>query len=136
VIVVLRHQNTLSDYLKQFGISPTEYLWVGFSEFIAGIFLLDGIEYDTDNMNDVSTLFRKMKTIIDILFDFVDYFNIKNIIFESADNDVKSGLIVDYNKRDRFYELFMAHHNINFIKISHKYDIGDLVISDFYVLTL
>ena len=99
-----RHYKTLSNYTGQFGFRPTEYLYVGFSEFENG-------QIVDKNINDQSTLFKKMSTIVDIIKIFVDYYEIKYIIFKSIENDPETGLLPEYNKRDKFYELFLVYNN-------------------------
>ena len=123
-----RHYSTLGDYISQFGIKTDIYLYIGFGEY------LDGIYNDGKNVNDNKTLFRKMSTIIEIIKNMVFHYKINYIIFNSVDNDLESGLQKDYKKRDRFYELFLTHHNIKYQKIKKNIDINGEVISDFFIL--
>ena len=125
-----RHYKTLGDIVLQFGIKTDKYLYVGFGEHLDKKY-----NYDK-NVNDNNTLFRKMTTIIEIIKSMVDYHNVDYIIFNSVDNDDNSGLSLDYNKRDKFYEIFIAHNNIEYHKIKSKISIGDEIISDFYILKI
>ena len=75
-----------------------------------------------------------MSTIIEIIKNMVFHYKINYIIFNSVDNDLESGLQKDYKKRDRFYELFLTHHNIKYQKIKKNIDINGEVISDFFIL--
>jgi len=125
-----RHYNTLNDCISQFGIKTDKYLYIGFGEYLDGKY-----NYD-QNVNDNTTLFRKMKTIIDIINSMVLYHNINYIILNSIENDTKSGLSVSYKKRDKFYELFLSYQNIKYNKIKSKIDINGEIISDFYLLDL
>jgi hypothetical protein len=125
-----RNYKTISDYIKQFKINTDNLLYVGFMEYKGG-------KYNEDeNVNDLKTLFSKMQTIISIIKDFTEYHNIKYLIFKSVDNDPSSGIIVDYNKRDKFYELFLAYHDIKYYKIKHSININGEIISDFYLIDL
>lgn len=123
-----RNYKTLSDCINQYGINSNKYLVIGFGEYSEGV-------YNNDkNVNDNSTLFRKMITIIEIIKSMVSYHNLNYIIFNSVENDTTSGLNVDYKKRDKFYELFLSYHNIENYKIKSKIDIGGEILSDFYFL--
>ena len=123
-----RHYSTLGDYISQFGIKTDIYLYIGFGEY------LDGIYNGDKNVNDNKKIFRKMSTIIEIIKNMVFHYKINYIIFNSVDNDLESGLQKDYKKRDRFYELFLTHHNIKYQKIKKNIDINGEVISDFFIL--
>ena len=125
-----RHYNTLEDCISQFGIKTNKYLYVGFGEYSNGKY-----NYDK-NVNDNTTLFRKMKTIINIIESMVLYHRMNYVIINSIENDTNSGLDTNYKKRDKFYELFLAYHNIKYFKIKSKIDINGEVISDFYLLNL
>jgi hypothetical protein len=123
-----RHHKTLSYHIKQFGISSSNYIWVGFSEFI------NGKENSESNTNDNSTLFRKMKTIIDIIKDFVNYYQNSYIIFQSVGNDLESGMNKDYNKRDKFYEIFFTYNNVKSYMVKSYYELFGVILSDFFIL--
>lgn len=125
-----RHYNTLVDYISQFSIKTDIYLYIGFGEY------LDGVYNDDKNINDNKTLFRKMSTIVEIIKSMVSYYKINYIIFNSVENDLESGLKKDYNKRDKFYELFLVHHNIKYQKIKKGIDINGEIISDFFILEI
>jgi hypothetical protein len=125
-----RNYKYLSDYLKQFGIQSDYFLYVGFMEY------KDGKYNEYDNVNDTTTLFRKMETIVDIIRDFINYHNVEYVIYNSVENDIKSGLSVDYKKRDKFYELYLTYNNVYFKKIKPEFDINGDIISDFYLLNL
>lgn len=124
------HYNTLGDYISQFGIKTDIYLYIDFGEYLDEIY-----NYDK-NVNDNKTLFRKMSTIIEIIKNMVFHYKINYIIFNSVENDLESGLKKDYNKRDKFYELFLTHHNIKYQKIKKNFDINGEVISNFYMLVI
>lgn len=123
-----RNYKTLSDCINQYGINSNKYLVIGFGEYSEGVY------NDDKNVNDNSTLFRKMATIVEIIKSMVSYHNLNYIIFNSVENDTTSGLNVDYKKRDKFYELFLSYHNIENYKIKSKIDIGGEILSDFYFL--
>ena len=125
-----RHYNTLNDCISQFGIKTDKYLYIGFGEYLEGKY-----NYG-QNVNDNTTLFRKMSTIIDIIKSMVSYHGVNCVILNSVENDTKSGLSVSYKKRDKFYELFLSYHNIKYHKIKSKIDINGEIISDFYLLDL
>lgn len=117
-----RNYKTLSDYLLQFNIKTDKYLYVGFGEYLNGVY-----NYDK-NVNDNERLFRKMTTIIDIIKSMVSYHKINYIIFKSIDNDLSSGL------KDKFYELFLSYNNVDYKKINQRIDINGEIIQDFFVL--
>lgn len=123
-----RNYNTLGDCISQFGISTDKYLYIGFGEY------LDGLYNDDKNINDNSTLFRKMTTIIDIIKDMVLYHKVNYIILNSVGNDIESGLQKTYKKRDKFYELFLSYHKIKYNKINSDIDINGEIISNFFIL--
>ena len=123
-----RNYKTLSDYLLQFNIKTDKYLYVGFGEYLSGVY-----NYDK-NVNDNERLFRKMTTIINIIKSMISYHKVNYIIFKSIDNDLSSGLKVDYNKRDKFYELFLSYNNVDYKKINHRIDINGEIIKDFFIL--
>jgi hypothetical protein len=125
-----RNYKTLSDCVLQFGIKSDKYLYIGFGEYSNGKY-----NYNK-NVNDNSTLFRKMSTIIDIIKTMVTYHGVNCVILNSIENDTESGLSTDYKKRDKFYELFLVYHNIKNHKIKSKIDINGEIISDFYLLDL
>lgn len=125
-----KHYNTLSDILFQFGINPNEYLYIGFGEYLNGVY-----NYNK-NVNDVTTLFKKMNTIINIIENMVKYHSVDYIILNSIENDIESGLNISYKKRDKFYELYLAYHTIKYFKINHRIDINGEIIQDFYLLVL
>jgi hypothetical protein len=125
-----RHYNTLGDCISQFGVNTDRYLYIGFGEY------LDGIYNDDKNVNDNSTLFRKMTTIIEIIRDMVLYHKVNYIILNSVENDTKSGLQLSYKKRDKFYELFLAYHKIKYHKVKPNIDIKGEIISNFFILNL
>jgi hypothetical protein len=125
-----RNYKTLSDCVLQFGIKSDKYLYIGFGEYSNGKY-----NYNK-NVNDNSTLFRKMSTIIDIIKTMVTYHGVNCVILNSIENDTESGLSADYKKRDKFYELFLVYHNIKYHKIKSKIDINGEIISDFYLLDL
>jgi hypothetical protein len=125
-----RHYKTISDYISQFGIKSDSFLYVKFMEYSNG-------EYNEfKNVNDNRTLFRKMETISNIIKDFVNYWKIKHVIFNSVDNDSESGLAVNYNKRDKFYELYLKYNNIEYKKITTDFNINGEIISNFYLLII
>ena len=125
-----RNYDTLGDCILQFGIKSDKYLYIGFGEYT-------NVEYNYDqNVNDNSTLFRKMSTIVDIIKTMVSHHHVSYVILNSIENDTESGLSVTYKKRDKFYELFLAYHNIKYHKIKSKIDINGEIISDFYLLSL
>ena len=66
----------------------------------------------------------------------VSYHKINYIIFKSIDNDLSSGLKADYNKRDKFYELFLSYNNVDYKKINQNIDINGEIIQDFFILIL
>lgn len=123
-----RYYNKLSDCISQFGIKTDKYLYIRFGEYLYGVY-----NYDK-NVNDNSTLFRKMKTIIGVISDMVSYHDVNYIILNSIENDIESGLKKVYKKRDKFYEIFLAHNNIEYNKIKSKIDINGEIISNFYLL--
>jgi hypothetical protein len=123
-----KHYNTLGDCISQFGVNTDKYLYIGFGEY------LDGIYNDDKNVNDNSTLFRKMTTIIEIIKDMVLYHKINYIILNSVDNDIESGLKKNYKKRDKFYELFLTYHKVKYHKIKPNIDINGEIISNFFIL--
>ena len=123
-----KHYKTLGDYILQFGLNTDKFLYIGFGEY------LDGVYNDDKNVNDNKTLFRKMTTIIEIIKDMVLYHKTNYIILNSVDNDIESGLKKNYNKRDKFYELFLTYHNIKCHKIKPDIDINGEIISNFFVL--
>jgi len=123
-----KNYKTLADYISQFGIKTDKFLFIGFGEYVDGVY-----NYDK-NVNDYNTLFRKMSTVIKIIKDMVSYHKINFIILNSVDNDIKSGLVKNYNKRDKFYELFLAYYNIKYQKIKHSIDINGEVVSNFLLL--
>ena len=125
-----RNYKTLSDYLLQFNKNTDKYLYVGFGEYLDGVY-----NYDK-NVNDSGTLFRKITTIINIIKRMVSYHKINYIIFKSIDNDLSSGLKADYNKRDKFYELFLSYNNVDYKKINQNIDINGEIIQDFFILIL
>jgi hypothetical protein len=125
-----RHYNTLGDYVLQYGIKTDKYLYVGFGEYVDGKY-----NYD-ENVNDNSTLFRKMATIIDIIGSMISHYDVNYIILNSVDNDLSSGLKKDYKKRDKFYELFLAYHNIKYWKIKESIEINGEIVRDFLLLDL
>lgn len=125
-----RNYKKLSDCISQFGIKSDKYLYIGFGEYSNGKY-----NYD-QNVNDNSTLFRKMSTIIDIIKTMASYLDVKYVIFNSIENDTESGLSTEYKKIDKFYELFLVYHNIEYHKIKSKIDINGEIISDFYLLDL
>jgi hypothetical protein len=125
-----KHYKKLSDYILQFGIKTDKYLYIGFGEY-------SNNEYNDDkNINDNSTLFRKMSTIVEIIKSMVLYHDVNNIILNSIDNDIESGLSKDYNKRDKFYELFLSYYKIKYKKIKTEIEINGEVIYDFFILNL
>jgi hypothetical protein len=121
-----RNYNGFSDFTKQFDIFSDSFLYIGFDEYKDG-------KYFNSNVNDTKTLFRKMTTIIDIIKTFIDYYNKNVIIFKSNYNDPNSGLTKDYNKRDKFYNLFLTHHNIKTYEIKNEFDINGEIISNFFL---
>lgn len=125
-----RNYKTLSDCTNQYGINSDKYLVIGFGEYSKGAY------NDDKNVNDNSTLFRKMATIIEIIKSMVLRHNLNYIIFNSVENDTASGLNVDYRKRDKFYELFLSYHYIENYKIKSKIDINGEILSDFYLLAI
>ena len=122
-----RNYNTLSDCVSQFGILSDKYLYIGFGEYLDGVY-----NYD-ENVNDNTTLFRKMSTIIKIIKDMIVFHKLEYVILNSIDNDIKSGLKKSYKKRDKFYELFLSYHNIKFNKVKYEIDIDGEIISNFYI---
>lgn len=125
-----RNYKTLGDCISQFGIKTDKYLWIGFGEYSNG-------EYNySQNINDNSRLFRKMSTIVDIIKSMVTHHRTSYVILNSIENDTESGLSVPYKKRDKFYELFLAYHNIKYHKMKSKIDINGEIIVDFYLLYL
>jgi len=125
-----RYYKNLSDYILQFGIKTDKYLYIGFGEH-------SNNKYNDDkNINDNSTLFRKMSTIVDIIKSMVLYHDLNNIVLNSVENDVESGLNKDYNKRDKFYELFLSYHKIKYHKIKTEIEINGEIIYDFFILNL
>ena len=125
-----RHYNTLADCISQFGISTDKYLYIGFAKY------LNGVYNDDKNVNDNSTLFRKMTTIIKIIKDMVLYHKVNYIILNSVENDTESGLQTSYKKRDKFYELFLTYHRIKYHKIKPDIDINGEIISNFFMILL
>lgn len=85
---------------------------------------LDEIYNYDKNVNDNKTLFRKISTIIEIIKNMVFHYKINYIIFNSVENDLESRLQKDYKKKDKFYELFLTHHNIKYQKIKKNIDIN------------
>jgi hypothetical protein len=93
--------------------------------------------YNNDeNVNDNETLFRKMATIIEIIKSMVNYHRVNFILLSSIQNDLRSGLKKNYNKRDKFYELFLVYNNIKYHKIKENIDINGELISNFFILEL
>lgn len=123
-----KNYNTLGDFISQFGILGDKYLYIGFGEYLEGVY-----NYDK-NVNDNSTLFRKMTTIIKIIKDMILYHRVNHIILNSVNNDIESGLEKNYKKRDKFYELFLSYHKIRYHKITHDIDINGEIISNFFIL--
>jgi len=123
-----RHYNTLVDYISQFGLKTDRYLYIGFGEYANG-------QYNDDkNVNDNTTLFRKMSTIIEVVKSMVLLHGVKYIIFNSIENDTETGLKSDYNKRSKFYELFLSYTKVKYHKIKKEIDINGEIISDFFIL--
>jgi hypothetical protein len=123
-----RHYNTLGDYISQFGLKTDRYLYIGFGEYANG-------QYNDDkNVNDNTTLFRKMSTIIEIIKSMVLLHGVKYIIFNSIENDSETGIKRDYNKRNKFYELFLSYTKVKYHKIKKEIDINGEIISDFFIL--
>jgi len=125
-----RNYKTLKDFTSQFGIETDKYLYIGFGEYLDGSY-----NYDK-NVNDNSTLFRKMTTIIEIIKNMVSYHKVNYIILNSIDNDIESGLAKNYKKRDKFYELFLLYHNVKYHNINKNIDINGEIISNFFILDL
>jgi hypothetical protein len=125
-----RHYNTLVDYISQFGLETDRYLYIGFGEYING-------QYNDDkNVNDNTTLFRKMSTIIEVIKSMALLHGVKYIIFNSVENDLESGIKRDYNKRCKFYELFLSYTKVKYHKIKKDIEVNGEIISDFFLLCL
>lgn len=123
-----RQYNTLGDYISQFGLKTDKYLYIGFGEWTKGL-------YNNDkNVNDNSTLFRKMSTIIEVIKSMVLLHGVKYIIFNSIENDSETGVKRDYNKRNKFYELFLSYTGVRYHKIKNQIDINGEILSDFFIL--
>jgi len=125
-----RWYQTLNDYLFQFGIKPSQYVNIGFGEYkkLAG----KVIPFEDNNVNDNSTLFRKMATILQLTTELVEYHQSEFAIIKSSPNDPQSGKAREYNKRDRFYQIFLTDFNHWFI--SNNYLIHNEPINNFFVI--
>jgi hypothetical protein len=123
-----RQYNTLGDYISQFGLKTDKYLYIGFGEWTKGLY------NDDKNVNDNSTLFRKMSTIIEVIKSMVLLHGVKYIIFNSIERDSETGVKRDYNKRNKFYELFLSYTGVRYHKIKNQIDINGEIISDFFIL--
>jgi hypothetical protein len=66
----------------------------------------------------------------------ISHYDVNYIILNSVDNDLSSGLKKDYKKRDKFYELFLAYHNIKYWKIKESIEINGEIVRDFLLLDL
>jgi hypothetical protein len=125
-----KHYNYLSDYISQFGIETDKYLFIGFGEYLGGKFYFD------NNVNEYSTLFRKMGTIVEIIKTMISYHKVNHIILNSIENDDSSGVKRNYNKRDKFYSLYLFYHGIKNHKIKPEININGETISDFFLLEM
>jgi hypothetical protein len=121
---------TLNNYLSQFGIDPKEYVNIGFGEYKK----VDNkiIPFEDNNVNDISTLFRKMSTIIKLSLELIEYHKSEFAIIKSIPNDSQSGIEREYNKRDKFYQIFLNDFNHWFIK--GNYQIHGEPINNFFVI--
>jgi hypothetical protein len=98
---------------------------------------LNRYESDFGEMeNDFKSLFRKMKTIIDIVLLYKEKYNVNWFIFKSAENDPLTGLTKNYNKRDKFYDTYLNYHNIFNVFITKECRTKNNFYKNFYLINI